>query len=341
MNKTLISEQAAPVARPDSRLKKLLCWETFLLAVTLAVFVANALASPYFLNVWNLSDATFNFTEKAIIVLPMAMLIIAREIDLSVASTIALSSTAMGFCAQAGMDTPLLVCVGLGVGLLCGLFNGWLVTRFNLSSIVITIGTMSLYRGITYILLGDQALNTWPESFAWFGQGYVWGALSFEFTLFIVLAGAFAFLLHKTNFGRRTYAIGNNPTGAWYSGINVKRHNMILFVLVGVMAGLAAVLLTSRLGSTRPTIAMGWELAVVTMAVLGGVNILGGSGSITGVVIAAFLMGLVTFGLSLLNVPGIVMSIIVGLMLIVVISLPILTRRFIQRRVDKRSVIHH
>ena len=341
MNKTLISEQAVPVARPDSRFKKLLCWETFLLAVTLAVFVANALASPYFLNVWNLSDATFNFTEKAIIVLPMAMLIIAREIDLSVASTIALSSTAMGFCAQAGMDTPLLVCVGLGVGLLCGLFNGWLVTRFNLSSIVITIGTMSLYRGITYILLGDQALNTWPESFAWFGQGYVWGALSFEFTLFIVLAGAFAFLLHKTNFGRRTYAIGNNPTGAWYSGINVKRHNMILFVLVGVMAGLAAVLLTSRLGSTRPTIAMGWELAVVTMAVLGGVNILGGSGSIAGVIIAAFLMGLVTFGLSLLNVPGIVMSIIVGLMLIVVISLPILTRRFIQRRVDKRSVIHH
>ncbi|WP_202305612.1 ABC transporter permease [Dryocola clanedunensis] len=341
MNKTLISEQAALVALPDSRLKKLLCWETFLLAVTLAVFVANALASPYFLNVWNLSDATFNFTEKAIIVLPMAMLIIAREIDLSVASTIALSSTAMGFCAQAGMDTPLLVCVGLGVGLLCGLFNGWLVTRFNLSSIVITIGTMSLYRGITYILLGDQALNTWPESFAWFGQGYVWGALSFEFTLFIVLAGAFAFLLHKTNFGRRTYAIGNNPTGAWYSGINVKRHNMILFVLVGVMAGLAAVLLTSRLGSTRPTIAMGWELAVVTMAVLGGVNILGGSGSITGVVIAAFLMGLVTFGLSLLNVPGIVMSIIVGLMLIVVISLPIIARRLIQRRVDKRSVIHH
>ena len=332
MNKTLISEQRPAMAQPEPLFKRLLCWESFLLAVTLAVFVANALASPYFLNLWNLSDATFNFTEKAIIVLPMAMLIIAREIDLSVASTIALSSTVMGFCAQAGIDTPLLVCVGLGVGLLCGLFNGWLVTRFNLSSIVITIGTMSLYRGITYILLGDKALNTWPESFAWFGQGYVWGALSFEFALFIVLAGVFAFLLHKTNFGRRTYAIGNNPTGAWYSGINVKRHNMILFVLVGVMAGLAAVLLTSRLGSTRPTIAMGWELSVVTMAVLGGVNILGGSGSMTGVIIAAFLMGLVTFGLSLLNVPGIVMSIIVGLMLITVISLPIITRRILQRK---------
>ena len=149
----------------------------------------NALASPYFLNIWNLSDATFNFTEKAIIVLPMAMLIIAREIDLSVASTIALSSTVMGFCAQAGSIPQGWSCIGLGVGLLCGLFNGLLVTRFNLSSIVITIGTMSLFRGITYILLGDQALNHYPESFAWFGQGYVWGALSFEFALFMVLGG--------------------------------------------------------------------------------------------------------------------------------------------------------
>lgn len=332
MSKILTSEAVNSPATPTPLLRRLLCWEGFLLAVTLAVFVVNALASPYFLNIWNLSDATFNFTEKAIIVLPMAMLIIAREIDLSVAATIALSSTAMGFCAQAGVDTPLLVCVGLGVGLLCGLFNGFLVTRFNLSSIVITIGTMSLYRGISYILLGDQALNSWPESFAWLGQGYVWGALSFEFALFIALGLLFAFLLHKTNFGRRTYAIGNNPTAAWYAGINVKRHNLILFALVGLMAGLASVLLTSRLGSTRPTIALGWELSVVTMAVLGGVNILGGSGSMVGVIIAAFLMGLVTFGLSLLNVPGIVMSIIVGAMLIVVISLPILTRRLLQRR---------
>ena len=227
MSKMMVSEEMKNAPAAPSPLRRLLCWEGFLLAVTLAVFIGNAVASPYFLNIWNLSDATFTFTEKAIVALPMAMLIIAREIDLSVASTMALSSTVMGFCVAAGMDTPLLVVIGLGVGLLCGLFNGLLVTRFNLSSIVITIGTMSLYRGITYILLGDQALNHYPESFAWFGQGYVWGALSFEFALFILLAAAFTFLLHKTNFGRRTYAIGNNPTGAWFSGINVKRHNLV------------------------------------------------------------------------------------------------------------------
>ncbi|WP_413742630.1 ABC transporter permease [Sodalis sp. RH15] len=334
MNKTLLSH-SHPEPVPLHNIpwfRRLLCWEGFLLAVTVVVFAINATASPYFLNLWNLSDATFNFTEKAMIVLPMAMLIIAREIDLSVASTMALSSTIMGFCAQAGMGTPVLVCVGLGVGLLCGLINGLLVTRLNLSSIVITIGTMSLFRGITYVLLGDQSINHYPASFAFFGQGYVFGALSFEFALFILLAVLFYFLLHKTNFGRRTYAIGNNPVAAYYSGINVKRHNLILFIMVGVMSGLAAVLLTSRLGSTRPTLALGWELSVITMVVLGGVNVLGGSGSMTGVIIAAFLMGLVTFGLSLLNVPGIVMSIIVGAMLITVISLPILTQRFLARK---------
>jgi rhamnose transport system permease protein len=129
-------------------------------------------------------------------------------------------------------------------------------------------------------------------------------------------------LLQKTNFGRRTYAIGNNPTAAYYSGINVARHKLILFTLVGLFCGIASIMLTSRLGSTRPTIALGWELNIITMVVLGGVSILGGSGTIVGVVIAVFLMGLVTIGLGLLNVPGIVMSIIIGLMLISVIALP-------------------
>lgn len=332
MSKIMMSEEMKSAPAAPSPLRRLLCWEGFLLAVTLAVFVVNALASPWFLNIWNLSDATFNFTEKAIIVLPMAMLIIAREIDLSVASTMALSSTAMGFCAAAGMDTPLLVAVGLGVGLLCGLFNGILVTRFNLSSIVITIGTMSLYRGITYILLGDKALNHYPDSFAWFGQGYVWGRSLLSSRCLSSSPPPLPSCCIKP-----TLAAGPTPSAItrpnhWFSGINVKRHNLVLFALVGLMAGLAAVLLTSRLGSTRPTLAMGWELAVVTMAVLGGVNILGGSGSMVGVIIAAFLMGLVTFGLSLLNVPGIVMSIIIGAMLIVVISLPIITRRMMQRR---------
>ncbi|MGO7214163.1 ABC transporter permease [Rhizobium ruizarguesonis] len=302
-------------------------WEVLLFAVAVLIFIFNSLASPYFLDAWNLSDATFNFTEKAMIAFAMALLVISGEIDLSVAAIIALASTAMGAAAQVGIGTPGLVAIGIGTGLACGIFNGVLVSVLKLPSIVVTIGTMSLFRGISYIVLGDQAYGKYPADFAYFGQGYVVWVFSFEFVLFIVLAILFAVLLHATNFGRQVYAIGNNDFAARFSGIPVERVKFILFLLTGVMSGIAAVCLTSRLGSTRPSIAQGWELEVVTMVVLGGISILGGSGTIVGVVIAAFVMGLVTFGLGLLNVPGIVMSIFIGLLLIITIAIPIIARR--------------
>jgi rhamnose transport system permease protein len=302
-------------------------WEVLLFCVAVAIFIANSLASPYFLNAWNLSDATFNFTEKALIAFAMALLIIAGEIDLSVAAIIALASTAMGYAAQLGVGAPGLVAIGITTGLACGAFNGLLVAGLKLPSIVVTIGTMSLFRGISYLVLGDQAFGKYPPEFAFFGQGYVFWVISFEFVLFLVMAVIFAILLHRTNFGRHVYVIGNNPHAARFSGIPVERVKFILFLLTGLMSGIAAVCLTSRLGSTRPSIAQGWELEVVTMVVLGGVSILGGSGTIVGVVIAAFVMGLVTFGLGLLNVPGIVMSIFIGLLLIITIALPIVARR--------------
>ena len=303
----------------EQRLKS---WESLLMLVAITIFIANSFASPYFLNAWNLSDATFNFTEKAMIAFAMALLIISGEIDLSVASIIALASTAMGAAAQIGLGTESLILIGLTVGLICGATNGILVTRFGLPSIVVTIGTMSLFRGISFIILGDQAYRGYPQDFAYFGQGYVWWVISFEFVLFSILAVLYGIILHMTNFGRAVYAIGNNPTGALFSGLRVNRVKFILFLLTGLMSGVAAICLTSRLGSTRPSIAFGWELEIVTMVVLGGVNILGGSGSIPGVIIAAFVMGLVTFGLGLLNVPGIVMSIVIGALLISVIALP-------------------
>lgn len=132
--------------------RRLKSWESLLLVVAVTIFFLNSMASPWFLDPWNLSDATFNFTEKAMIAFAMALLIISSEIDLSVASIIALASTAMGFAVQMGFGTPALVLIGLGVGLLCGAFNGVLVTRFGLPSIVVTIGTMSLFRGISYIV---------------------------------------------------------------------------------------------------------------------------------------------------------------------------------------------
>jgi rhamnose transport system permease protein len=327
-----MSETAAPRNIPDrltSRASQMIwSWESLLLIVLAAVFTINSFASPYFLDPWNLSDATFNFTEKALIALAMALLIIAGEIDLSVAAIVAFASTMMGYVASIGGGTGAMVATGLATGILCGALNGTLVTRFALPSIVVTIGTMSLFRGIAFIMLGDQVYKGYPPSFAWFGQGYVWWVFSFELVFFLFASIVFGVLLHKTSFGRTIYAIGNNPVAAQFSGVRVDRVKFILFLLTGLMSGIASILLTARLGSTRPSIATGWELEAITMVVLGGVSILGGSGTIPGVVIAGFIMCFVTFGFGLLNVPGIVMSIFVGLLLILVIAAPILYRRF-------------
>lgn len=307
----------------------LLRWETILIVLLAAVILVNALSSPYFLDLYNLSDMTQNFSEKAIIALGMALLILTREIDLSVAATVALASLAIGYGAQAGYGPAMLIAIGLGVGIVCGAFNGWLVTGFGLPSIVVTIGTMSLYRGIAQVVLGDQAITTYPEDYTNLAQTYLVQdpPLYLAFILFVALAVIFTVVVHFTPWGRMLYAIGNNPVAARFSGIPVNRIRFLLFVLTGLLAGLASALLTARIGSTRPNIALGWELEVVTMVVLGGISIAGGSGTMPGVVIAVFVLGLTTFGLTLINVPGIVIAVILGVLLVAAIALPIIVRR--------------
>jgi rhamnose transport system permease protein len=321
--------------RPPRRLADvLLRWESILVFLMIAVFFVNTRLSPYFFDFYNLSDATFNFSEKAVLALAMALLIIVRDIDLSIAAIIALASLAMGLAAKAGAPTPALIGLGLSVGALCGVFNGALVTAFSLPSIVVTIGTMSLFRGIAQVTLGDQALTKYPASFQAIGQGYISDRLQIpiSFVLFLALAVVFGVVLHRTTIGRRLFAMGANPTAALFSGIPVNRIRFWLFVLMGLMSGLAAVLLTGRIGSTRPNIALGFELDVITMVVLGGVSIAGGAGGILGVVLAVFVLGMTTFGLSLINVPGIVISILNGGLLIVSIAAPALVTRFLRRR---------
>jgi rhamnose transport system permease protein len=310
-----------PAPRRNPAWRKLLRWEVLLALVVLADFLFNARISKYFLDPWTLSDASFNFTERAIVALPMALLIIAGEIDISVGSTMALCSVVMGEVAAAGHGTPLVVLTGIVVGFLAGCFNAVLVTFFRVPSIVATIGTLSLYRGIAYAIVGDGVLKAYKPNFAYFGQGYVVGPISFELVLFGGLAILFAVLLHGTIIGRRIFAIGANPIASRVAGIRVDQYKFWIFATLGLFAGLASVLLTSRLGSTRPSIAMGWELDIITMVILGGISIDGGQGSIMGVVLAALLIGLVTFGLSLLNVPGIVLSIVTGGLLIAVVAL--------------------
>ena len=305
----------------------LLRWESMLAMVVVLEFIVFSAISPYFLSVDTLSDATFNFTERAIVALPLALLIIAGEIDISVAAIIALASVAMGLASASGMGTAGIAGVGLGTGLLAGSINGALVTLGRVPSIVATIGTMTLFRGAAYAVLGDRVLKDYPEDFAAFGQGYLAGPVSNELALFVLFALSFGVFLHRTRWGRTIFAIGANPVASRFAGVAVNRYRFALFALTGLFSGLAAVLLTSRLGSTRPSIAQGWELEIISMVILGGVSVWGGKGSILGVVLAALVFGLVTFGLGLMNIPGIVMSIFTGTLLILVVAVPALVKR--------------
>ncbi len=329
-----MSESKVAPRAPFKLSSLLLRWELILVPLLALVMFVNGTRSEFFWDPFNLGDATFNFSEKGIMAIAMALLILTREIDLSVSSIIALASLVMGLAAQNGAETPVLVLLALLTGTLAGFFNGFLVIRFAVPSIAITLGTMSLYRGISQAILGDQALTKYPESLASLGQGYLLEPIPYSFVTFLGLALLVGLVLHRTRWGRQLYAIGTNPEAAKFSGILVDRYRLILFTLSGTFAGLAAAFLTSRISSTRPNIALGWELDVITMVVLGGIGIAGGTGSMLGVVLAVLLLGMISFGLALMNVPGIVAGIFIGGLLIGAIALPPLFKKIL--RIAKR-----
>lgn len=304
-------------------------WERVLLALLVLLLAVFGATQSGFMSIDTLADSTFNFSEKGLLALAIALLIICGEIDLSIAATLALSSLAMGYTMRAGLGPWAIAGAALATGLVAGAFNGLLVTRYKLPSIVVTIGTLSLYRGLALVALGDQSISGYPEVFSTLGNAYLgevigvrWLVVPIEFVLLCVLAVGVGLVLHRTVMGRRIYAIGANPVAARFSGIEADRYRFALFVFAGLMAALAAILLTGRIGSTRPNIAMGWELDAITMVILGGVAIEGGRGSIVGTMLAVLLLGLFTFGMGMANVTGIVMSMVIGALLIVSMVLP-------------------
>ena len=255
-------------------------------------------------------------------VFPMVFIIILRDIDISVASIVALASVIMAHLYSLGVPMELAVVICLVVGAICGLINGLLIVKFKeLSAVIVTLSTMIIYRGIAYIILEDQSAGSFPEWFGFLGWGYVFG-IPFILIAFIVMAVIFGLLLHKTTFGRRVYAIGNNPTAARFSGVQVDKIKIIVFTLAGIMAAITALFLTSRMGSTRPNVATGYELDVIAMVVLGGISTAGGKGRMLGAIIAVFLIGFLRNGLGLINMPAQVLMIIIGLLLIFAVMVP-------------------
>jgi rhamnose transport system permease protein len=290
--------------------------------ILLDVFI-NTRLSPFFLNAGNLSRTSSDFMEIGLMMLPMTFIIITGNIDLSVASNMGMSASFMGLLHNLGVNIWVAALAGLLLGTLGGLLNGYLVARVRLPSLVVTLGTYAFYRGIAYGFLGDQAARGYPKAFTYLGQGKVFGTLvPFSVALFIVLAVIFGLVLHRTAFGRYLYAIGNNENATIYSGVPVAKIKLIIYTLSGFMSALAGLILAARFGSTRPDIGTGLELAVITAVVLGGVDINGGKGTMLGATLSLFLIGLMRFGMGLLNVQGQVQGIVIGLLLIISILLP-------------------
>ncbi|RWY65651.1 ABC transporter permease [Rhizobium leguminosarum] len=293
-------------------------WDNFLAVLTIAVVAYALLGVPNFASVFNISQAVAGISERALIVLPMVLLIIAREIDLSVGSILALTSVIFGLLIQAGAPLLLAIPVTLVAGGICGAFNGLLVTKLGLPSLVVTLGTMALFRGIAYILLGSDSINNFPDSFLDFGIDTV-GTSPVPLTIlpFLLLAPIFAIALQKMPLGRRIYAIGGSPDAARYSGIRLARTVFGLFVTSGVVCAAAGMVYAARLANARANNAVGIELDVITIALLGGISVFGGRGRLTGVLWALLLVATIRNVLGLLQIGGDAQGTVIGLLLIV------------------------
>ena len=297
--------------------RALVRWETFLLLVLIVALVCGAQVSRYFLTTSNLSIALAGAMPVALVALPMTLIIITGEIDISVGSMIGLCATTLALSIENGLPVPAAMVVGLLVGTLAGLVNGAIVVYGRLPSLVVTIGTLALYRGIAQILLKERGVSAFPDWYQEIGFGTVAGTpIPWSVVGFALFFAGFAVFLHKTHRGRALYAIGNNREAARFSGINVDRMMLGVFTLSGAMAAVAAIVLTAYLASARSDTAIGLELPVITAVVLGGVNIFGGSGTLPGVLVALLVLAFVQNALGLAGVTPEEQQIVTGAVLV-------------------------
>jgi rhamnose transport system permease protein len=318
----------APAVGGWDRLRPLLRWETLLLVVLIALIVVGSRLSPFFLTAGNFANLLAALMEVAIMALAMTLVIIAGEIDLSVESMAGLSCAVLGLLWAAGIPIWIGVILVIGLGAVGGLVNGLLVARGGLPSLVVTLGTLALFRGLALIVLGPRGVSNFPPEFTALGFGHVPGTLiPWPFVIFLALAIILGIILHKTWLGRQVFAVGKSTGAARFSGVRVQRLRISLFVLAGVIAALAGVILTSRLSSARADAGQGMTLTVVTVVLLGGVNIFGGRGTIPGVVLAVLVVAVMQNALRLASVTVEVQSIALGLLLILSVVIPSFAHR--------------
>jgi rhamnose transport system permease protein len=324
----MTSDQPTAVRRYDDYSaplwrRLLLTRETAVIALTVAVVLYSIAAVPNFDGPLTIKFLLQDIAPILLIALPMTLVIITGEIDLSVASIMGLSSVLLGVLHEGGMSIPAAAVLALLAGLACGALNGFLIAYVGLPSLAVTIGTLALFRGIAVGLLGTKAITDFPERWTDLATDTIGESrIPLVMIPFAVLAVAFVLLLHFSTFGRGIYDIGLNDEAAHFTGVDVARTKFILFVLSGVVSAFAGIYFTLRFGSARGDNATGYELQVIAAVLLGGVSIFGGRGRLHGVLAGVVLIGVIASALRLQSVTVNVTNIIVGLLLVASVILP-------------------
>jgi rhamnose transport system permease protein len=305
------------------RLRSLVRWESVLVIALAATVVFGVSVSSQFLTGPNIFNIGLANGEVAIMALPMTLIIIAGEIDLSIASTLALSSSLVGYLWMHGWPMPGIIVFVLAIGVVLGAVNGILVTRLGLPSLAVTIGTMTLYAGMAEIVLGSTIVSDFPASYTKIGvTAFPHTELSYSAVIFLVLAIVFGAVMHATPFGRSLFAIGWNKEAAQYAGIRVKRVKTTLYMVSGLIGALAGVLYTFRLSTAEFDNGSGLVLSVVAIVLLGGVSIFGGKGTLFGVILAVIVFCSLQNALLLTSFPEDATGIVTGGLLLVSVLLP-------------------
>lgn len=308
-------------SRDSNLLRRLTGWDAAVLAVLVVFLLVASAAVENFATGRNLSFLVMDMAPIALIALPMTLIIVTGEIDLSVASILGLTSAVFGALWQGGLPIETIIPVCLLLGAVLGAVNGLFVTGFGLPSLAVTIGTLALYRGLAFVVLGDAAVAQFPRSFTGFVTGTTAGIPNLVLPL-LVLALVFAVALHATPVGRSLFAIGANAEAARFTGVRVARVKFWLYVVSGVVCALAGVVWTLRYSSARADNGVGLELAVVAAVLLGGVSIFGGRGTLWGVLGGVALLASLQNALRLADVSTEALSVVTGLLLIVSVLAP-------------------
>jgi len=291
----------------------LLRWEALLVVLIFAAGVWSTTLSPFFLHRANLLDLTTPYAYLGIMAFGLTFVVVAGEIDISVASTMTVSAVSFAQLWHAGVNVWLASLVGLLIAAGLGLVNGVLIAILNLPSLAVTLGTLAAYRGLAYVILGGNARSGFPTSFTNIGGGYIHNELPYALLVLIGTAIVLGVVLHSTRFGRYLYTIGANREASRFSGVPDTRVRVSIFVLSGLTAGVAGIVYLGYFGSVQADAASGSELiTVVTAVVLGGVDIFGGAGTMVGVFLALILVAELRNGMQLANVGGAAQDIVVG-----------------------------